>query len=111
MRSVPSVSVTGWYDGATEAATLGASDGATLGAADAGATDEAADDGEADPPPLHAARNAASPAKPVPARKPRRLTFVLAIRAKSASSSRSLSVIRPSSSSRTTGSTALTPRG
>src|SRR5690349_13922826 len=95
MNSWPSVSVTATAEGRTEAAAEADAAAAADadGAADAAAEEaEAADDGDALPP-EHAARNAARPANPVPARKPRRFTFVRAIRASSASSSRSFSVI------------------
>src|SRR5689334_3454356 len=94
MNSWPSVSVTATADGRTEAAADADAGAASEGdAAAEGAAAEAAADGDDELPPVHAARNAASPAKPVPARKPRRFTFARAIRASSASSSRSFSVI------------------
>src|SRR5258705_6304043 len=76
MSSVPSVSVTATALGATDGSTDG---GAALGPVDAGAA-LGADDGAADEPGVHAAMNAPRPARPVPARKPRRLTRVRDIR-------------------------------
>src|SRR5690348_3789548 len=94
MNSWPSVSVTATADGRTDAAADAEAAAASEGdAALDGAAAEAAADGDEELPPVHAARKAARPANPVPARKPRRFTFAAAIRPSNASSSRSFSVI------------------
>src|SRR3954463_15347300 len=85
MRSVPSVSVTSTALGEADGATEG---GAALGPVEAGAA-LGADDGAVVEAGVHAAMNALSPARPVPARKPRRLTRVRDIRFRISSRSRS----------------------
>src|SRR5689334_17794970 len=93
MKSLPSVSVTATADGRAEAAAEADAAAASEGEApvDGGAADAAADVGEALPPALHAAMKALSPASPAPARNPRRLTLVCAIRRSIDSRSRSRS--------------------
>src|SRR4029079_2802976 len=92
MNSLPSVSVTATADGRTEAAALSAADatGAALGA---GPVDRWVVGLFVAEVPAQAAMNALRPARPVPARNPRRLTLVRDIRASICSRSRSRSVI------------------